>query len=55
MKFTYPDKTLTAIVAIVILEALAIINHIDGALFGIAIAAIAGLGGFAYRYRSKPK
>lgn len=55
MKFTYPDKTLVAIIAIFLLEALAIINHINGALFGIAIATIAGLGGFAYRYRSKPK
>jgi len=37
---------IVAILCITILEAMAIWAGIDGALFGIAIAAIAGLGGY---------
>lgn len=40
-------KSCFAIGGIVILEALAIISGIDGHYFGIAIAAVAGIGGFA--------
>ncbi len=47
MKFKYPSKTIVAIAAIVILEGLAIWRGIDGALVGVAIGAIAGLGGYA--------
>ena len=35
-----------AIITIGILEAIALINGVNGALFGIAIAAISGLGGY---------
>jgi len=42
-----PNKTIVAIIAITILEGLAIFKGINGAVFGIGIAAIAGLGGFA--------
>jgi len=35
-----------AIIAIATLEAIALLNNVDGALFGIAIAAISGLGGY---------
>jgi len=55
MKFKYPTKATTAIIAIVILEALAIWKGIDGALFGIAIAAITGLGGYVVGIAKKPK
>lgn len=39
-------KAIVAITAIVILEGLAIWQGINGALLGLAIAAIAGLGGY---------
>lgn len=48
-------KTITAIAGIVILEGLALWQDIDGALLGLAIAAIAGLGGYEIGYRRKPK
>lgn len=35
-----------AIIAILILEAIALLKGVDGALMGIAIAAIGGLGGW---------
>jgi len=35
-----------AIISIATLEAIALLKGIDGALFGIAIAAISGLGGY---------
>jgi len=41
------NKAIIAVIAITILESIALIKDIDGALFGIAIAAISGLGGFA--------
>lgn len=48
-------KTIVAIVAIVILEGIAIWKGIDGALLGIAIASIAGLGGYIAGTAKKPK
>ncbi|GAI06378.1 unnamed protein product [marine sediment metagenome] len=35
-----------AIIAIVILEGIALWQHIDGAVLGIAFAAVSGLGGY---------
>lgn len=46
---------MTATIAIAILEALAIIKGIDGALIGFAVAAIAGLGGYEIGYKRKSK
>lgn len=40
------QKAIAAITGIVIIETIALLIGMDGALFGIAIAAIAGLGGF---------
>jgi len=37
---------IAAMASIVILEAIALLKGIDGAIFGIAIAAISGLGGY---------
>jgi len=37
---------IVAILCITILEAIALATGIDGAIFGVAIAAIAGLGGY---------
>ena len=37
---------MTAIIALAALEGVALATHTDGAMFGIVIAAIAGLGGF---------
>lgn len=48
-------KTTIAIIAILILEGLAIWRNIDGALLGLAIAAIAGLGGFEIGIHRKRK
>lgn len=39
----------TAIIAVAVMETTALLTKTDGALFGIAIAAIAGLGGFVVR------
>jgi len=49
MKVT--DKTIVAlsITGIVILQAIALIKGVDGTLYGMSIAAIAGLGGYAIR------
>ena len=49
------NKTIIAIIAITILEGLAIWRDINGALFGVAIAAIAGLGGWSIAKVQKPK
>jgi len=40
------NKTIIAILAITILEIIALCTHTDGALLGLAFAAIAGLGGY---------
>ena len=37
---------MTAIIGLVILEAIALFNGINGTLFSIIVAAIAGLGGY---------
>lgn len=37
---------IVAILAILILETIALLKGVDGALMGIAIAALAGLGGY---------
>lgn len=45
-----------SIICITTLESLAIIYGVDGALFGICIAAISGLGGYQlHKARTKPK
>jgi len=49
------NKIIAAITAITILEGLAIWQGIDGALLGLAITAIAGLGGYSIGRRTKPK
>jgi len=41
-----PSKTIIAIVAITILESIALLKGVNGALLSICIAAIAGLGGY---------
>jgi len=47
---------IVAIVCITLLESIALIHGIDGAIFGIAIAAISGLGGYEmHKVRTKPK
>ncbi|MBA7669719.1 hypothetical protein ES703_77852 [subsurface metagenome] len=48
-------KASLAIVAIMILEGLAILKGIDGALFGLAVTAIAGLGGYTIGRRTGSK
>ena len=48
-------STVVAIAGIVILEALAISKGIDGAMLGLAIAAIAGLGGYRLRVTKTKK
>ncbi|GAI63359.1 unnamed protein product [marine sediment metagenome] len=37
---------LAAMLCIVILEVMAVLNHIDGAVLSLAVAAVAGLGGY---------
>lgn len=49
------NKTIIAIIAIVILEAIALFKGINGAVFGVAIAAIAGLGGYEMGVFAKKK
>jgi len=39
-------KTIIAIVAVVIIEALAISHGINGTMLGLALVLIAGLGGY---------
>lgn len=39
-------KTIVAIIAVVLIEGFAIYKGIDGTVLGIAIAVIAGLGGY---------
>jgi len=42
-------KTITAIGAITVLEAIALFQGVNGTQFSLALAAIAGLGGFYIR------
>ena len=37
---------MTAIIALAALEGVALATHTDGAMFGVVITAIAGLGGY---------
>jgi len=46
MTTTQSAVAVAAIAALVVLEYQAIGHNIDGAIFGIVIAAIAGLGGY---------
>lgn len=46
--------TLSAIAGLVILESIALIMGINGAAFGICIAAIAGLAGYKIKPPTKP-
>lgn len=48
-------KTIVAIVAITLLEGLAVWAGHNGALFGVAIAAIAGLGGYSLKAKVNSK
>lgn len=49
-------KIIVAIAVIGALETLAIFKGLDGALFGLVITAIAGLGGYEIKkYRDKKK
>ena len=51
MGYTLADfgKTEIAIIGIVILESIALLNGIDGAMLMTAMATIAGLGGYALK------
>lgn len=49
-----PNKTIVAIVAIAAIIIACIFKNIDGAIVGVGIAAIAGLGGYAYGRVKKP-
>lgn len=42
-----PNKTIVAIICLTAIEITALIMGINGALLGLALAAISGLGGFA--------
>ena len=54
MKSVKNPITLFAIAGLVILESIALIKGIDGAAFGICIAAIAGLAGYKIKPPTKP-
>ncbi|MBA7589497.1 hypothetical protein ES708_31582 [subsurface metagenome] len=43
-----PSKTIVAIIAIAAIIITCIVYNKDGAIVGAGVAAIAGLGGFAY-------
>ena len=45
-----------AMLSIVVLEAIALLKGVDGAVFGIVIAALAGLGGYELKiFKDKAK
>lgn len=48
-------KAITAIIAIFLLEGYALYLGINGAIFGIAVAAIGGLGGYIIKQKTPPK
>jgi hypothetical protein len=50
------SQTICAIAGIVILESVAMLTHTDGRYLGIALVAVAGLGGYslANLLRRKP-
>lgn len=49
-----PSKTIVAIIAVTIIIGLCIWKDIDGALVGVGVAAIAGLGGYAIGKKKSP-
>ena len=49
-----PIVTIVAIAAAALLEAIALLTHTDGRYFGLALAAIAGLGGYHLGKRQRP-
>ncbi len=49
-----PNKTMVAIVAVAAIVITCIIKNIDGAIVGIGVAAIAGLGGYIAGKVKKP-
>jgi len=51
----FPYKSISAIIALLILELIALIKGLNGALLSIGVGAIAGLGGFAIGKGTKPK
>ena len=53
MKVKDQAKVITAIIALLILETIALLKGLDGALFFFAVSLIAGLGGFALGKRSR--
>ncbi len=48
-----PKVVIAAIAGLVILEAIALFNGINGTLFSLVIAAVAGLGGWAIPFPKK--
>lgn len=49
------NKVIVSIICITVLVSLAMWRGIDGALYGIGIAAIAGLGGYVVKTLRPPK
>ena len=49
------NKIIIAIIAITLLEGIALFKGINGAIFSVAIGAIAGLGGYEIRKHTSPK
>ena len=45
------NKTLAAIIGIVILQVIALLKGVDGALLVSAVAVLGGLGGFSIKKR----
>ena len=45
-------KVITAIGSLTVLESIALLNNINGTVFSLVIAAVAGLGGFYIAKRS---
>jgi len=41
--------TITSIICITLLEGLALYKNLDGQVFSLVIAALAGLGGYSFR------
>lgn len=50
-----PNKTIIAIIAIAILAGVAIFKDMNGVILSLAVAAIAGLGGYELGTHRKPK
>ena len=47
--------TITSIIGIVVLESIALIKNLDGQLFSIVIAVLAGLSGYQVQFIKKRK